>query len=196
MRSFGAALMLTLLTLATAVGVRADERPSADEIAAQLMAITPRAPNQTLEEEWDRPELTCTPIEARGMFYDEGEEVVRRPRMQMEVNFAFASAELTADAIELLDELAGAFRSPMLAENRFLLVGHTDAVGSEEANEALSERRARAVYEHLVEAYGVDPDRLRPRGCGEAVLLAPKDPQSPRNRRVEVVNAGPFGRGP
>jgi outer membrane protein OmpA-like peptidoglycan-associated protein len=177
------------LSCALLGAAKAADRPNADEIAAQLMAISPRA-GQTLEEEWDRPELTCTPLEARGMFYAEGEEVARRPRMHLEVNFAFGSAELTADAVEVLDELAAAIQSPVLADSRFLLVGHTDAVGSDEANLDLSERRARAAYDHLVAGQGVAPERLRARGCGETVLLA-EDPRSPRNRRVEVINAGP-----
>jgi len=37
--------------------------------------------------------------------------------------------------------------------------------------------------------HGVDANRLRPRGCGETVLLV-TDPRSLRNRRVEVINAG------
>lgn len=111
--------------------------------------------------------------------------------MQLEVNFAFASAELTADAVELLDQLAQAIQSPGLTGTRFLLVGHTDAVGSEKANQTLSERRAEAVFQYLAGRHGIAPDRLKARGCGEAVLLVSDDARSPRNRRVEVVNAGP-----
>jgi OmpA-OmpF porin, OOP family len=190
MRGYGIAAVVAVLGVAVAGGAQAAERPTADEIAARLMDVTPRA-GQQVEEEWDRPEITCTPIEARGMYYDDDEPVARRPRLQMEVNFAFASAELTADAAELLAVLAEALNSPMLEGSRFLLVGHTDAVGSEEANLALSERRAEAVFEHLVARHGVAPERLRARGCGKAVLLVPGDPPSPRNRRVEVINAGP-----
>lgn len=186
--AFRGVILATALIALLAGGARADEHPTADEIAAQLMSITPRA-GQTVEEEWDRPEITCTPLEARAAFYDEGEDVARRPRMQMEVNFAFGSDELTADAVELLGGLARAVQSPVLSGDRFLLVGHTDAVGTEEANLELAQRRARAVYEELVSAHGVDANRLRPRGCGEAVLLV-TDPRSPRNRRVEVINAG------
>jgi outer membrane protein OmpA-like peptidoglycan-associated protein len=191
MRSLGAGCLALLLTSGCMIEARAADHPDADQIAAQLMAITPRAPNQTVEEEWDRPEITCTPIDARGVFYDEDEKVARRPRMQLEVNFAFGSAELTADAVELLDELAQALKRPTLADARFLMVGHTDAVGGDEANQRLSERRARAVHDYLVDVQAIAPGRLKARGCGEAVLVVPEDPRSPRNRRVEVVNAGP-----
>jgi outer membrane protein OmpA-like peptidoglycan-associated protein len=163
---------------------------TADEIAAQLFVISPRARSGPVEEEWDRPEITCTPIASRGIYHDEGEEIVRRPRVQLEVNFPFGSDELLGDAASLVDELALAINGPMLEDTRFLIVGHTDAIGTEEDNRDLAERRARAVYDRLVRIHDVDPDRLRPRGCGEAVLLEPSDPNSARNRRVEVVNAG------
>jgi len=190
MRTMGVLVVATGLAGALLAATPAGAGPSADEIVAQLAAPTPRALGQIVEDEWDRPEVTCTAIEGRGIFYDEGDQVVRRPRLQMEVNFAFASAELTLDATRTLDQLATALNDPMLAEARFLLIGHTDAVGSEAANKALSERRARAVYDYLVDHDAIDPSRLRPRGCGETVLLDREDPKSPRNRRVEVVNAG------
>ena len=103
------------------------------------------------------------------------------------VNFDFDKAAIRPDAASILREAAS-----ILKENAGVNVsveGHTDAVGTEEANLELSQRRARAVYEELVSAHGVDANRLRPRGCGEAVLLV-TDPRSPRNRRVEVINAG------
>jgi outer membrane protein OmpA-like peptidoglycan-associated protein len=173
------------------MAARAQERLDADAIAAALRPFMPRAaPGVTIEDEWDLREITCTPIRARGVFYDEGAKVVRRPRLALEVNFAFGSAELTADAISLLDELAEALKRPDLMRDRFLLVGHTDAVGSDHDNLALSRARAHAVYDHLTRAHGIDPARLRDRGCGESFLLDSGDPNSPKNRRVEVINAG------
>lgn len=69
------------------------------------------------------------------------------------------------------------------------LVGHTDAAGSLAANIALSKRRAEAVAEVLVTAYGVEPARLAAEGAG---FLAPRatnqtDAGRQLNRRVEVV---------
>ena len=69
------------------------------------------------------------------------------------------------------------------------LVGHTDASGSLAANVALSERRAEAVAEVLVQTYGVDPARVAAQGVG---FLAPRatnqtEEGRQKNRRVEVV---------
>lgn len=181
-----------LLAGAWLAPLAAAETLDADALARRLGGFTPRAgPNTTIEDEWARPVLTCTPVATRGAFYDTGERVVRRPRVELEVNFAFGSAELMADAVSLLGTLAEALQKDRLQDQRFLLVGHTDAVGSAEANQVLSEARAEAVRRELSEVHGISPTRLRARGCGERRLLDPNDPASPRNRRVEVINAGP-----
>lgn len=72
---------------------------------------------------------------------------------------------------------------------RAVLVGHTDATGSLEANIELSRRRARSVRDRLVDSYGVDAAQLSVRGIG---YLAPRETNETeagrnRNRRVEVV---------
>jgi outer membrane protein OmpA-like peptidoglycan-associated protein len=69
------------------------------------------------------------------------------------------------------------------------LVGHTDASGSLAANIAVSERRAEAVAQVLIDRYGVDRDRVTAEGVG---FLAPRatnqtEEGRQKNRRVEVV---------
>jgi OOP family OmpA-OmpF porin len=69
------------------------------------------------------------------------------------------------------------------------LVGHTDASGSLAANIALSERRAEAVAQALVDLHGADPVRIAAEGVG---FLAPRDTNQTeegrqKNRRVEVI---------
>lgn len=69
------------------------------------------------------------------------------------------------------------------------LVGHTDASGSLAANVALSERRAEAVAQVLIDRYGADRDRITASGVG---FLSPRatnqtDEGRQKNRRVEVV---------
>ena len=65
--------------------------------------------------------------------------------------------------------------------------GHTDSVGSEAYNKQLSQRRAEAVQAYLVSRHGIAPDRLRTEGVGEARTLAGEQPESARNRRVNIV---------
>lgn len=71
---------------------------------------------------------------------------------------------------------------------RLSVDGHTDDVGADDRNLALSKRRAEAVATALVEA-GVDPSRLQTRGLGSAEPVASNATTEgrARNRRVELV---------
>lgn len=109
-----------------------------------------------------------------------------QPSIALKVAFALNSAELTAEGRAQLDELARALQSPELEGKRFALKGHTDATGTPAFNEALSERRAQSVKAYLTGRYGIDADRLRPKGYGATQLLLPGEPTHGSNRRVEV----------
>lgn len=67
------------------------------------------------------------------------------------------------------------------------IAGHTDSRGSNASNQKLSQRRAQAVVDHLVEQ-GVDGSRLKAKGYGEKKPIAPNDTKEGRqkNRRTEV----------
>ncbi len=74
-------------------------------------------------------------------------------------------------------------------EGTVALVGHTDAAGSLAANIALSERRAEAAAQALIEGFGADQSRVVAKGVG---FLAPRATNATeegrqKNRRVEVV---------
>lgn len=112
------------------------------------------------------------------------------PALQLRVNFAFNSAQLSDDAKEVLTKLGGALKSRELQADHFLIAGHTDAVGSDGYNQKLSEERSRAVRVYL-ETIGVDGSRLSAVGRGRSQLADPAHPTSGVNRRVEVVNIGP-----
>jgi OOP family OmpA-OmpF porin len=114
------------------------------------------------------------------------------PSVNLNVEFAAASATLTPAARQTLDQLGQALSSHALAGYRFRIEGHTDTVGAPALNQTLSERRARAVAAYLEQAYGVPAARLRAVGMGQEGLLVPTPPQTPneQNRRVEVINLG------
>jgi outer membrane protein OmpA-like peptidoglycan-associated protein len=69
-----------------------------------------------------------------------------------------------------------------------LIVGHTDATGSDSYNMTLSERRARSAQNFLV-AEGVTPTRLRSAGRGETEPIASNSDEAgmAQNRRVEIA---------
>ncbi|MBX3200191.1 MAG: OmpA family protein [Labilithrix sp.] len=101
------------------------------------------------------------------------------------VLFASGKSELLPSAKERLKEVAKALE----ADRRSLLVvGHTDAQGSDEANEKLSEERANSVRAYLV-TEGIADDRVRSEGLGESQPIADNATPEGRanNRRVEII---------
>jgi outer membrane protein OmpA-like peptidoglycan-associated protein len=104
------------------------------------------------------------------------------------INFEFDSAELTADARRVLDEVAKALNHPDVANVEIDIAGHTDSVGTVEYNQRLSERRAEAARRYLVVEDRINPQRLVARGFGKSALLLPTDPTNALNRRVQFRN--------
>jgi OOP family OmpA-OmpF porin len=112
------------------------------------------------------------------------------PSLDFNITFASGTAVLTPSAIKVLDTLGKALRSNELASSKFRIEGHTDTVGTPEANRELSARRATAVVDYLEQKYSIGADRLEAVGMGEDSPVVPTGPQvsEQRNRRVHVVN--------
>jgi OmpA-OmpF porin, OOP family len=72
---------------------------------------------------------------------------------------------------------------------KLTIEGHTDNVGSPQSNQALSEKRAAAVRQFLIDSYQVDGARLAAKGVGAGKPAAGNDTAEGRqqNRRVELV---------
>ncbi|WP_428355787.1 OmpA family protein [Methyloprofundus sp.] len=99
------------------------------------------------------------------------------------VDFGFDSAKISPAFAPLFENAISTLkRNPNMTVE---LEGHTDSTGPEAYNMGLSERRAKAVKNHLVEN-GIDASRLATKGFGEANPIAPNDTAEGRaeNRRV------------
>lgn len=109
------------------------------------------------------------------------------PSIDVEILFAYGSAEpLRASGAEL-QELAQMVADPRYATGRFVVIGHTDAAGSEAYNQVLSTRRAAAIRDRLVSLTGAGDDRFVVAGRGESDLKDRADPLAAQNRRVQIV---------
>ena len=124
------------------------------------------------------------------------EDVSEARSVDLTIGFASGSADLIPSGRGQLDALARALRDPRLDGLAFEIVGHTDAVGSAERNQRLSEQRALSVSEYLTGNLGIDPARLLARGEGESRLRNPLEPNSAENRRVEVTARWVAGKTP
>jgi outer membrane protein OmpA-like peptidoglycan-associated protein len=100
--------------------------------------------------------------------------------------YDFDSDVVRADAAQNLRTLAASLAE--YPNTDLLIVGHTDAVGTSEYNQTLSQRRATAAVNYLV-AQGVSPARLRAVGRGETEPIATNDTEAGRqaNRRIEIA---------
>ncbi|MDN2566544.1 OmpA family protein [Aquibium sp. A9E412] len=110
------------------------------------------------------------------------------------VNFEFGSAEIPESEIDELEALALAI-DRMIEQNpgeTFLIEGHTDAVGSDLANLALSDRRADAVARALTNVFGIPPENLVTQGYGERYLKIETPERERENRRVAVRRITPL----
>jgi len=114
-----------------------------------------------------------------------------RPRVRLPVYFEFNSADLKPEAKELLTKVGKALTTEDLEGYSFSVEGHTDSLGGERYNAALSSRRADAVKTYLA-SQGVPADRLEAVGLGEGSPVDSNSTTSGRqhNRRVEIINMG------
>jgi outer membrane protein OmpA-like peptidoglycan-associated protein len=112
------------------------------------------------------------------------------PTIDLTIQFEFNSAKLTTAARQQLDNVGTALSSQQLESFNFLLVGHTDSIGSNSYNLSLSEKRAASARAYLADKYGLGDARLYSLGMGENTLLYLDDPENGDNRRVEVRNIG------
>lgn len=113
-----------------------------------------------------------------------------RPSANMNILFVTGSAELTPSAVLALRTLGQALTHESMGQSRFLIEGHTDAVGDKTMNQDLSERRAATVAGFLIQEFRLPAERLSTRGVGEEQLMVPTadNVPEPRNRRVHIVN--------
>jgi len=104
-----------------------------------------------------------------------------------DLDFATGATSLSGDAYPSLDAIAASLtQDPNLS---VVFVGHTDSVGDLQTNVSLSQARARAVLDFVVQEYGISPDRLDAQGVGYLAPIASNQTSDGRaqNRRVEAV---------
>ncbi len=103
------------------------------------------------------------------------------------IKFDTGKATITPESAQAIGEVAKLLTSD--AALKVHVVGHTDNVGTVESNLKLSQDRAAAVVQALVQQHGIAAARLRAYGCGPFSPVASNDAEDGRakNRRVEIV---------
>ena len=176
-RAAAAAILALLVAVLTPAGAQDSRMPSTEEIIRKLT-----------QPKLNPDDLKSNAVQVEGR--RRRAEPAPGPSIDLAVNFEYASAQLTADARIVLDNLGKALADPALSGSRFRIAGHTDARGGDAYNLQLSRQRARAVAAYLKREHRIDAQRLNVEGYGRSQLLDPDHPASAVNRRVQITNLG------
>lgn len=194
-----------LLNAALALGLAGSLAPSASMAQAQngtaaiiesLTRPAPltrsmRAPAPVLDAE---AEAFLRALPTRGLTIETRDQVAEiaksydLPQVDVDILFEFGKDSLSPAALRDVITLGQALSAEQLAKQRFIVAGHTDAVGSAAFNQDLSQRRAETVRDFLIETFGIPASRLVAVGFGFEQLKNPHDPRADENRRVELIN--------
>lgn len=167
-------LKATGSTRALCIGTRDECNPNANKEGGGQVAVTQEGQEEQTDSATSTAEAPLV-VDPETQAIDEGFNLL--------VSFELASARLSTTAQANLREFAKGIKDPDLEGAKFVIEGHTDGIGSESYNQRLSEDRAQAVTQFLINL-GVNRDRLKTVAYGET---RPKvaDINDPANRRVE-----------
>ena len=164
----------------------------AERTAARPAPETTPDPDRTRDSDGDgvpdyRDQCPDTP---RGHVVDEDGCTVmveQNIRHELVVNFEFDSAEVRSRFYGDIEELGELMQEH--SDVSIEIGGHTDLIGPEDYNQGLSERRAQAVKDVLVERFNISSDRISTRGYGmrRPVVDEISLEANPRNRRIEAT---------
>jgi outer membrane protein OmpA-like peptidoglycan-associated protein len=175
------ALASGLLALAFTGPARAQANSNSVDVGEQV-------PDTNAVRDGLFPEDACKELEANG-FKCMGFKPAIRYSLPAS-SFKVGSAELPDLLKKQLDVFADVLRSKRGSGRQVRVIGHADASGTPEQNDALSLRRAEAVKSYLVQK-GADADMLIVVGEGSKSPVNPANPLGAENRRVEIGRTAP-----
>jgi OmpA-OmpF porin, OOP family len=114
-------------------------------------------------------------------------QIVEKGRTTINVTFDFDKAIIKKNYYGEIGKIADVMKK--YTDLKIVIEGHTDNIGSSAYNEKLSQRRANAVKQYLVEKFGIEASRLSAKGYGAVKPIASNATEEGRqkNRRVEAV---------
>ena len=200
-----AAILATVavtLSIGAGTAVAGDNNVTEDQILKALAPPPPKALTRGLSV---GPQADPAKVAEEGAFVQkirnratrslssgEREEIATiakdKPNIDLEINFDYNSADISAKSMPSVQALGKALTNPDLKGSTFVVAGYTDAAGGESYNQDLSERRADAIKRYLVDKYGIAGSDLVTVGYGKTKLKDPNQPMAEANRRVQVVN--------
>ena len=137
---------------------------------------------ERVKQQFEQVEKMFTRDEAR--VFREGDTIILR---LVGLNFDSGKAEIRPESFDLLAKVEKAI--DVFPRSELVIEGHTDSYGSDELNQKLSQDRANAVQQYMINAMRLPSYRLIATGYGETAPVANNETASGRaqNRRIDIV---------
>ena len=109
------------------------------------------------------------------------------PAFNLDIVFDVDTPIVQPESYQTVGRIADAMVHSSLLPYTFLVVGHIEANGKREANAILSQRRADAIREILVNTFKISAKRIQSVGLGEEQLLDYARPTAPANNQIQIM---------
>ena len=109
------------------------------------------------------------------------------PAFNLDIVFDVDTPIVQPESYQTVGRIADAMVHSSLLPYNFLVVGHIEANGKREANAILSQRRADAIREILVNTFKISAKRIQSVGLGEEQLLDYARPTAPANNQIQIM---------
>lgn len=179
-----------VLALLAAVPASAQNAPTRDDIVAKLDKYqsdleldVPALKQQVTERSKMRGKNEPPPQKRPPIAPD----LNKLPAFNVDITFDVDTPIVQPESYQTVGRIADALVHSSLLPYTFLIVGHIEANGKREANAILSQRRADAIKETLVNTFKISAKRIQSVGLGEEQLLDFARPTAPANNQIQIM---------
>ncbi|MFB9269114.1 OmpA family protein [Bradyrhizobium erythrophlei] len=154
------------------------EAPAEIDVAALRQQVAERSKSRSKNEP---PPQKRSPI---------APDLARLPTFDVDIQFDVDTPIILPASYQTIGRIADALTHASLLPYTFLIVGHIESTGRRENNALLSQRRADAVRDILVNTFKISAKRLQSVGLGEEQLLDPARPNAAVNGQLQIMLVG------
>ena len=179
-----------LLWLAAASPAFAQSAPTRDDIVAKLdkyqsdLELDVPALRQQVTERSKSRGKNEPPPQKRSLI---APDLNKLPAFNIDIAFDVDTPIVQPESYQTIGRIADAMVYSSLLPYTFVIVGHIEANGKREANAILSQRRADAIREILVNTFKISAKRIQSVGLGEEQLLDSARPTAPVNNQIQIM---------
>ena len=179
-----------VLVAMPAVPVHGESAPARDDIVSQLSqfdtapALDIAALKQQVLERSRSRSRTEPPPEKRPLI---APDLLKLPTFSVAITFDTDTPVVRPESYQTLGRIADALVQASLLPYSFLIVGHMETTGRRENNVILSQRRADAIRDTMVNTFKISSKRIQTIGLGEEQFVDPAHPASQLNEQIQLV---------